>query len=129
MGQKYTRAYFIDKLKRLGIVEKAFNAVRKDGHQSDWKSITEAKDVTIYTISKDADLNASDLSNTFTAIPLQFHEAIVYKAVAMGYKDPRNLEINLAQYFDGEYLTSVKEAKKFSRSNYQTMGRITSHDF
>ena len=47
----------------------------------------------------------------------------------MGYKDPRNMEINLAQYFDGEYLASVKEAKKFSRSNYQTMGRIVSQDF
>ena len=129
MAQKYTRAWFVDKLKRIGIVEKAFNAVRKDGHQSDWKSITESKDVTLYTISKDADLDASDLSNTFIAIPLHFHEAIVYKAIAMGYKDPRNMEINLAQYFDGEYLASVKEAKKFSRSNYQTMGRINSQDF
>ena len=129
MAQKYTRAWFVDKLKRIGIVEKAFNAVRKDGHQSDWKSITEVKDVTLYTISKDADLDASNLSNTFIAIPLQFHEGIVYKAIAMGYKDPRNMEINLAQYFDGEYLASVKEAKKFSRSNYQTMGRINSQDF
>ena len=129
MAQKYTRAWFVDKLKRIGIVEKTFNAVRKDGHQSDWKSITEVKDVTLYTISKDADLDASDLSNTFIAIPLHFHEAIVYKAIAMGYKDPRNMEINLAQYFDGEYLASVKEAKKFSRSNYQTMGRIVSQDF
>ena len=129
MATETQKAWYVDKLKRIGIVEKAFNAVRKDGHQSDWKSITEVKDVTLYTISKDADLDASNLSNTFIAIPLHFHEGIVYKAIAMGYKDPRNMEINLAQYFDGEYLASVKEAKKFSRSNYQTMGRINSQDF
>jgi hypothetical protein len=129
MASRKQRAWFVDKLKRIGIVEKAFNAVTKDGYQSDWKSITEAKTLTLYTISRDADLDTSALTNTFTMIPLHFHESIVYKVIAQGYKDPRNMDLNNAQYFDGEYSISVKEAKKFSKSNYQTMGRIAQQDF
>ena len=62
-------------------------------------------------------------------IPNQFHEALVYKVIANGYREPRNLEIQLAQYFDLEYNNIVKNAKKFSRSNYQTTGTIVPQDY
>lgn len=62
-------------------------------------------------------------------IPNQFHEALVYKVIANGYREPRNLEIQLAQYFDGEYSKGVKNAKKYSKSNYQASGTIAQQDF
>ena len=41
MANKITRAWFVDKLLRIGIVEKATNAVTKDGYTSNWKSVSE----------------------------------------------------------------------------------------
>ena len=66
---------FVDKTKRFGIIEKGTSVVTKDGYTSDWTSITEIKPLKLYTISLDADLDTSALTNTWTMIPLQFHEA------------------------------------------------------
>jgi|TARA_R100000781_G_C4062020_1_gene121360 predicted transcriptional regulator len=129
MANKKQRVWYIDKLQRMGIVEKVTNAITKDGYTSDWESISEVKDLRIYAISRDLDLVKDNLTNTWSQIPAQFHEHIVTKAIAMGYKDPRNMQLDVAQYFDAEYLTGLKEAKKFSRSNYQTTGTIKPQDF
>ena len=129
MATKVERAWYIDKLRKMGIVEKATNAVSKDGYRSDWKSITAVKATRIYAISRDSDISINELTNTFNQIPEQFHEILVYKAIAMGYKDPRNMEINNAQYFDQEYLLGIKEGKKFSKSNYTNIGSVMQQDF
>ena len=129
MANKIQRAWYVDKLKRIGIVEKGTNTVTKDGYSTNWVSITQAKDLRVYAISLDEDLAINTLTGTYSEIPEQFHEVILYKAIAMGYKDPRNMDINNAQYFDQEYMLGLKEAKKFSRSNYQTTGRINQQDF
>ena len=123
------RAWYIDKLSKIGIVEKATNAVTKDGYTSDWASISEVKDVRMYTISRDNDIDINEPTNTWVQIPEQFHETIVYKAIANGYKDPRNIELQTAQYFDNEYTLGVKEAKKFASSNYASTGHIKSQEF
>ena len=129
MATKKQRAWYVDKLKRIGIVEKATNTVTRDGFTSDWASITEAKDVRIYAISQDEDLSNNTMGGTFNEIPEQFHETILFKVISAGYKDPRNLQIDMAQYFDQEYSLGVKEAKKFSRSNYGTTGHIRPQEF
>jgi hypothetical protein len=129
MAVKKERAWYVDKLGKIGIVEKANNTVTKDGYVSDWKSITEAKTFRIYAISRDDDLSSSDLSNTFNQIPAQFHEAIVYKVIAMGYKEPRNMELNNAQFFDAEYDMAIKEGKKFSKADYTDVGYVKQQDF
>lgn len=129
MSDKTIRAWFVDKLSRIGIVEKATNSTTKDGWTTDWQSISEVKDLRMYTISRDDDLTIDNLDETFTQIPAQYHETIVYKAIASGYKDPRNMELKAAQYFDQEYAMGVKEAKKFAKSNYQTTGTIKQQDF
>jgi predicted transcriptional regulator len=129
MANKIKRAWYIDKLLKIGIVEKATNAATKDGYTSDWKSISQAKDLRIYAISRDADLSVNSLASSWSQIPEQFHELIVYKTIAMGYKDPRNMELNNAQYFDGEYEKGLREAKKFSKNNYQSIGSIKPQDF
>ena len=126
---RINRVWYVDKLNRIGIVEKAGNSITKDGYNSDWQSISEAKDMRMYTISRDDDLTIDNLDLSWTQIPNQFHETIIYKAIATGYKDPRNMELKAAQYFDQEYALGVKEAKKYSKSNYQTTGQIKQQDF
>jgi len=129
MATKKQRAWYVDKLKRIGIVEKGTNTITRDGFTSNWASISEAKDIRIYAISQDEDLSNNTMDGTFNEIPEQFHEVILYKVIAMGYKDPRNMDLNNAQYFDNEYALGVKQAKKFSRSNYGTTGHIRPHEF
>ena len=129
MATKVQRALYIDKLGKIGIVEKSTNTVSKDGYTSDWLSIAVVKATRIYAISRDSDISINELTNTFNQIPEQFHEVLVYKAIAMGYKDPRNMEINNAQYFDQEYSLGVKEGKKFSKSNYTDVGSVKQQDF
>jgi len=123
------RAWYVDKLGKIGIVEKGTNKVTKDGYTSDWGSISEAKDLRIYTISRDVDLSVDNTTGTWSQIPDQFHEIIVSKVIANGYKDPRNLELQNAQYFDMEYSIGVKEAKKFASSNYASTGFIKPQEF
>ena len=129
MATKYTRAWYIDKLGKMGIVEKTTNAVTKNGVTTDWKSITQVKATRIYAISRDSDISINEMTNTFNQIPAEYHEVLVYKVVAMGYKDPRNMDLKNAQYFDGEYAIGVKEGKKFSRNNYTDVGFISPQEF
>ena len=129
MANKKQRAWYIDRLLRIGIVEKATNAVTKDGYTSDWQSISEAKDLRVYAISRDADLAIDLMTASWSQIPEQFHDVIINKAIAIGYKDPRNMDLNNAQYFDNEYALGVKEGKKFSRNNYTDVGFISPQDF
>ena len=126
---KKQRAWFVDKLNRIGIVEKGNSVVTKDNYTSNWKSISQIKDLRLYTISRDADLAVNAVTQSFAQIPNQFHETIVYKAIATGYKDPRHLDLQIAQYFDQEYAIGVKEAKKYSKSNYQSTGTIKGQDY
>jgi len=129
MATRVARAWYIDKLGKIGIVERATNAVSKDGYNSDWTSITAVKATRIYAISRDSDISINELTNTFLQIPGQYHEVLTYKAIAMGYKDPRNLNIEAAQYFDMEYEKGVKEGKKFAKSDYTDIGSVRQQDF
>lgn len=129
---KKDRAWFIDNSAsqpRMGIVEKSTNVVTKDGHTTDYAAISEAKDITIYAIARDYDLLKNALTVSWSQIPAQFHEVIVYKAIATGYKDPRHMDLEVAQYFDNEYMMGVKKGKKFARNNYTTTGHIKQQDF
>ena len=119
----------VDSVLRMGIVEKSTNAVTKDGWISDYKSITEAKDITVYAIIRDTDLAINALTATWTQIPEQFHEAMVYKVISEGYKKSEGFNIERAQFFDAEYQDILKEAKKYSRSNYTTTSYIKPQEF
>jgi len=129
MATKYNRFWYIDS-NRIGIVQKATSTVTKDGWESNYKSITEAKSMRIYAISQSTDIAANDsTTDVYNDIPQQFHESIVYKAIANFYKDPRNMDINAAQLFDGEYELKVREAKKYARTRYVTTGTIKPYDY
>jgi hypothetical protein len=129
MATRTVRTWYIDKLGKMGIVEKATNATTKNGYTTDWISVNSVLPVRLYAISRDSDISINELTNTFNQIPGEYHEALIYKVIAMGYKDPRNMELKTAQYFDNEYMMSVKEGKKFSKSNYTDVGYVISQDF
>ena len=84
--------------------------------------------VTCYR-SGDQKIRAGTLSGTYANIPSRFHEHIVSRVIATGYFDPRNFDGEKAKLFAIAYETGQKKAKKFSRSNYQTTGRIAPQDF
>ena len=129
MTNKIQRAWYVERLKRIGIVEKGTNATSKDGYTSDWKSITESKDLRIYAISRDSDILINALGNTFLQIPDEYHNVLVSKVISDGYKQGQRFDGEKALFFDNEYRLGLKEAKKFSKSAYQTTGRITPHEF
>ena len=141
------RFYFVDK-DRLGIVEEVTSSsnanasggfITIDGASSPFETIESAKSLRISGIAK-ADHFATgvsaattDYTNTSAGpldqIPSQFHEALVFKVIAMGYKTPPNMQIEIAQYFDMEYEKVVKNAKKYARSAFIQTGMIAPVDF
>ena len=134
MATKKEYFYFIDTHtagEKIAIVEKAANAVTKNGWTSNYKTVQTAGDniLKIRGIFTDTDLANDTMTGTYSNIPSRFHEAIVSKVIAKGYKDPRHMELQTAQYFDGEYSLGIKKAKNFARSNYITIGRIVPQDY
>lgn len=115
----------------LGLVEKGTNTVSRNGFSTDYSSISIAgsNNLRLYVIARDSDLAVDNLTSVYSNIPEQFHEVLVSKVIANGYKDPRNKDLQSAQFFDQEYNIGVKEAKKFSRSDYKTVGFIKPQDF
>lgn len=132
------RLWFIER-GRIGLIEDG-TTTTVDGVSTTAISISEAKSLLIkglslptkFPIGQNANHEASYTDNfhgPLDEIPIQFHEALAYKAIAVGYQDPRNMKIELAQYFDAEYEKLCKRAKKFARSNYQTTGHIVPQEF
>ena len=114
---------------RLGIVEKASSQTTKETITTDWGSISEVKDLRLYTTDTQEDFDVNDLSEEKTEIPKRYHEALVNKVISLGYRDARNMKIDASQFFDMEYEKLIKKAKKHARSNYQTHGFIKPIDF
>lgn len=132
MATKKEYFYFIDSYvsdEQLAFVEKGL--VTRNGWSSDYKTIqlTMADAARVRGSFLESDLTINTLTGSYSNIPSRFHSAIVSKVIAMGYKDPRHMELNTAQYFDNEFELAIKRAKKFSKSNYQSTGRIVPQDF
>jgi len=118
------RYWYIDS-KRLGIVEKG--SVTKETETSNFVSPTEVNEIRIYATSTGGDFT-SDLTKE-SDIPPQYHEALAHKAIAFGYRDPRNLQPELSEYFEGQYEKVLRQAKKFARGKQQRGGYIKAYDF
>jgi|TARA_R100001082_G_scaffold107393_1_gene81230 hypothetical protein len=138
MATNPERFYYVSN-DRLALVEKGTNTTTVDGVTTEYITISEAKPLVVHAICradyfttgsliKDSDY-ASSTIGPLGDIPVQFHEALVNKVIAMGYKRPPSLQLDVAQYFDNEYEKNVKEAKKFSRSNYTTTGIVSPVEF
>jgi len=129
---------------RLGLVEQG-STTTIDGVSTNIISISEAKNLLIKGLSLashfptaglgggtdvfDSDVYTDNYYGPLEEIPSQYHEALLYKVIAIGYQDPRNMKVELAQYFNNEYEKIVKQAKKFGRSSYLTTGQIVPQEF
>ena len=132
MANNKQRYYFIDTHtsgEKLAVVEKATNAVTKDGFTSNYATVSEVKALKIRGIFTDSDLVAGTWTGSYTNIPSRFHEHLVSRVIATGYFDPRNFDGEKAKLFAIAYETGVKKAKRFARSNYVSVGRVASQDF
>ncbi len=98
------RFYYVDN-NRLAIIEKN-GTTTVDNASTQYKTITQAKPIRINTICKADHFNTgasiveADFESTTAGplghIPTQFHEALVYKVIAMGYKTPPAMDIKTA---------------------------------
>ena len=96
-------------------------------------STVAGKKITVFYYKKSDHFDLQSASNAWEAqapeIPEQFHSALVDKAISIGYKDPRNINIELATFFEQEYQQVEKKAKKYARMHHQTAGYIRPVDF
>ena len=99
----------------------------KHSETSSFVSPTEVNEIRIYATATGGDFT-SDLTKE-SAIPPQYHEALANKAIAYGYRDPRNLQPELSEYFEGQYEKVIRQAKKFARGKQQRGGYIKAYDF
>jgi len=128
MAKQVKRAWFTDIVSsdiHLGVAENTPRTV--DGVTDQWQALTEALTVRYEAIILDADLVS--LSSSYSSIHSKYHQTILNKAIAMGYQDPRHIDLNTAQYFEQLYERDVKKAKKFSKGQMVSTGRIVPQDF
>jgi len=130
MAKKVQRAWFTEIVNgdtNLALVEKTSRTV--DGVTDEWKAITEAGlKVTMELTYVDSDLTSP--ASTWSDISSRYHKSIVDKVIGMGYRDPRNKDLQSAEYFEALYLKGEKRAKKMARSHYyEGSGRIIPQDF
>ena len=138
MATNPQRFYYVSN-NRLALVEKDSSTTTVDGVTTEYITISAAKPLIVHATCRadyfetgtviDNDDYGSSTIGPLGDFPIQFHEALVNKVIAMGYRRPPSLQIELAQYFDNEYEKNIKEAKKFSRSNYITTGMISPVEF
>ena len=104
MAKQVHRAWFTEVVSgdvKLALVENTSRTV--DGITDEWQAVTETG-LTIYIEG-----TAND---------------------AMGYRDPRNKDLQSAEYFEMLYKKGEKRAKKMARTNYvEGSGRIIPQDF
>ena len=70
----------------------------------------------------------ADMS-TQSELPPQFHEALAYKAISMGYTRGTSTNVQMAQYFEALYRQTVRDAKKYAGKRHQSTGFIKPVDF
>lgn len=128
MAKQVKRAWFTEITSgdiKLAIVENTPRTV--NGITDQWQAVTEVLEVRYESIKCDADLTGT--ASTYSDINSRYHKTIVNKAIAMGYQDIRNKDLTSAQYFDQLYERDVKKAKKFSKGQMVSSGRIVPQDF
>ena len=114
---------------KMALVEKATSAVTKNGWTSDYKTIelTGTNNLRIVGNYSDIDIDLSSYTK-WLIIPERFHKCIADKVIAMGYRDPRNKDLQSAEYFEQVYEKQLRKAKARA-TNMLGTGRIVPQDF
>ena len=129
MAQQLKRGWFIEHSPgeaHIAIVEKTSRTV--DGVTDEWQAVKESG-LTIRMEYLGLDSDLSSLTDDYGEISDRYHKTIVDKVIAMGYRDPRNQNLQNAEYFESLYKAGLKRAKKFTKSRNITTGRIVPQDF
>ncbi|OUT99817.1 MAG: hypothetical protein CBB92_04965 [Flammeovirgaceae bacterium TMED32] len=114
---------------KIALVEKATNAVTKNGWTSDYKSIQISGNNNVRIRGKFTDYDIdNDSLLSYTSIPPRYQKSIVDKVIAIGYRDPRNKDLQSAEYFEAIYEKQLKKAKT-RVTNIHGTGRIVPQDF
>ena len=130
MAKKVKRAWYPETTSgdtQLAIVENTSRTV--DGITDEWQAVKEVIKLRIELCTSDTDLSINSLTSAYNEINARYHKTIVHKAIAMGYRDPRNQNLQNAEYFENLYERDVRRAKKFAKGHYITTGRIIPQDF
>ena len=91
------------------------------------------KTITVFYYKKSDHFNlpsaSDDWESQIPEIPEQFHDALVNKAIAIGYeKSPQGIQ--MAQYFNGKFEDDVKNGRKYAyRARTGTFKTINPTDF
>jgi hypothetical protein len=115
------RYWYIDS-GRIGIVEKVTNAITRDGKTSNYQSISEVKEIRLFTIAQPVDFDTT-LTNT-SSFPPQFHEGLSYKVISDMYLHPSMGNLDNHKIFYTKYMHTVKEGRAYARSGYLESGVI-----
>tara|TARA_R110002012_G_scaffold5047_2_gene22968 strand:- start:643 stop:1398 length:756 start_codon:yes stop_codon:yes gene_type:complete len=123
---------------RLGIVEKSTNTVTRDGRVSDYQScsITGNSNIRVFltkaavssSVGTDSDSGVSSVAGPLAVVPAHYHEVLLNGAISLGYKNPRNLNVDLSVFYDNEFRKGIKRIKKYERTKSST-GFIKPQDF
>jgi len=126
-----TNRYWYVKRGRLGLVEDATGGQSVNGVSRKYQSIAKADlSVRYDAVLKERHFSAKQGLEETLSIPEQFHDAIVYKAISLGYEVNANFSPEKADYFNNKYQERVKKAKAFARRYYNGNNmRINPIDF
>jgi hypothetical protein len=117
---------------RLGLVEKSIRSAKRDDKISNYQSISETGlQIRLHYVARCTHLTASSTSGAdfIPDISSIWHPALIAKAVAEGYKDPRNQKFDATQYFISEYQDYIKQAKREAKSNSIVSGIVVPYDY
>jgi hypothetical protein len=129
MAKKVKRAWFVDTVsadEKVGIVEKTSRTV--DGITDEWQAVKETG-LRVFIEYSAIEADYSTVSSEWNNINARYKDVIINKAIAIGYRDPRNQDLKNAEYFEAVYKEGLKKAKKFAKSGYVSSGRIVPQDF
>ena len=130
MATKYKRYWYTSE-DQLAIVEEKEATKTKNYTSTTLDSIgTTGLEIRLHTINLDnTDFAAGVLKDVSPSIPVQFHEALVFKVISQGYEDPRNQNLQNAQYFKLKYDERVREGKKHAKRGFQRDAYVKPVDY
>ena len=120
--------YWFVKDGEIGIVQYDSTGTTINGVTSYYISPSESGTVKVHYIGRPS-LMDGDPQDEPSGLAKPFHKYLVAKVIAEGYKDPRNMDLNNAQYFDAEFEKGVIRGRKEGRCDYKGTGRIVPVEF
>ena len=114
---------------RIAIVEDNISGSNQDTEGKYVSPSTGGEVLTVHYIALATPFN-TNLEDTPTDIPAQFHESLAFKVIADLYRLPGDtMNLQLSQYYDQLYAEQVREGKKYAKRNHMRSGVITPYTY